>query len=256
MATGANHSESSLNDVTLDEIEIGAALLNAQQKKAAAMRTAEYWERVSREPDPVVMAVGELREYVLKVFRERSGREFHIDEYNKEIFELLLWYFCGDPRFKEYGFSPKKGIALYGTVGCGKTALMKMFRSNPVQSYSVRGCREVSDQVEQEGSEAAKFYMDSIETSRNIFRQFKLGICFDDVGLEPVETVYYGNRKKIMEEIIWTRYHKDLPFNFTHITTNLNAEEIRARYGERIASRMNEMFNLIPFPEDSLDRRK
>lgn len=223
------------------------------------MREAEYWEEVNKTPTPVEMSPQTLKEYVLRAFAEAFHKQFVIDESNSEIFNILLWYFSSSQHLFEgniEGLSRKKGIALYGAVGCGKTAMMKMFRSNPFQSYSVRGCSEISNLVEQQGSQEAEYFMDKIGTSRNIFRHFNLGICFDDLGLEPNETVYYGNRKRIMEEIIWTRYHKDLPFNMTHITTNLNAEDIHSRYGERIASRMNEMFNFISFPDNSPDRRK
>lgn len=42
----------------------------------------------------------------------------------------------------------------------------------------------------------------------------------------------------------------------THITTNLNAEELQDKYGERIRSRMREMFNLVSFSATSTDKRK
>ncbi|MDT8347935.1 MAG: ATPase, partial [Flavobacteriaceae bacterium] len=42
----------------------------------------------------------------------------------------------------------------------------------------------------------------------------------------------------------------------THITTNLNAEELEARYGSRVRSRLREMFNLISFDKASVDKRK
>ena len=37
--------------------------------------------------------------------------------------------------------------------------------------------------------------------------------------------------------------------------TNLNAEELEARYGGRVRSRLREMFNLIGFDESSKDKR-
>lgn len=59
-----------------------------------------------------------------------------------------------------------------------------------------------------------------------------------------------------MGEILISRYEvfkqKDI---LTHITTNLNAEELQEKYGERIRSRMRAMFNLISFPSNSYDKR-
>lgn len=39
------------------------------------------------------------------------------------------------------------------------------------------------------------------------------------------------------------------------MTTNLNAEELERLYGDRVRSRLREMFNLISFPPEAKDRR-
>jgi DNA replication protein DnaC len=41
----------------------------------------------------------------------------------------------------------------------------------------------------------------------------------------------------------------------THITTNLSASELESIYGNRIRSRMREMFNLVAFDRESKDKR-
>jgi hypothetical protein len=41
----------------------------------------------------------------------------------------------------------------------------------------------------------------------------------------------------------------------THRTTNLNADEIEERYGNRVRSRMRELFNLIALDKESIDKR-
>jgi len=41
----------------------------------------------------------------------------------------------------------------------------------------------------------------------------------------------------------------------THITTNLNGDEIEEMYGTRVRSRMREQFNLIAFDEAAKDKR-
>jgi len=40
----------------------------------------------------------------------------------------------------------------------------------------------------------------------------------------------------------------------THATTNLDSTEMEARYGNRLRSRMRQMFNLVAFPHTSLDK--
>ena len=42
----------------------------------------------------------------------------------------------------------------------------------------------------------------------------------------------------------------------THITTNLNAEELEKRYGIRVRSRLREMMNVVAFDNNSIDKRQ
>ena len=55
-----------------------------------------------------------------------------------------------------------------------------------------------------------------------------------------------------MAEILLSRYDlfvsKGIP---THVTTNLSASELESKYGNRLRSRMREMFNLVAFDKKS-----
>ena len=60
-----------------------------------------------------------------------------------------------------------------------------------------------------------------------------------------------------MGEILLSRYDLFLSNRIkTHATTNLNAKELEERYGNRVRSRMRELFNLVGFSSDSVDKRK
>ena len=68
---------------------------------------------------------------------------------------------------------------------------------------------------------------------------------------------YFDNETNVMAEILLSRY--DLLINRkiqTHITTNLSTTELEAAYGNRVRSRMRQMFNLIAFDAETLDKRK
>ena len=80
--------------------------------------------------------------------------------------------------------------------------------------------------------------------------------CFDDLGVEQ-NAKSYGNGCNVMAEILLDRYDQFLRHGMiTHLTTNLNAEEIERLYGDRVRSRLREMFNLIYFPPEAADRRR
>ena len=79
--------------------------------------------------------------------------------------------------------------------------------------------------------------------------------CFDDLGVEPIAR-HFGKDCNVMGEILLSRHdlfisHKVL----THATTNLNAKELENYYGNRVRSRMRQLFNLIAFEKESMDKR-
>lgn len=59
-----------------------------------------------------------------------------------------------------------------------------------------------------------------------------------------------------MAEILTSRYEHFIENNaITHITTNLSASEIEKAYGNRVRSRLRQMFNLIAFDSNTKDKR-
>jgi DNA replication protein DnaC len=54
-----------------------------------------------------------------------------------------------------------------------------------------------------------------------------------------------------MSELLKERY-VNVPHNRTMVTTNLTPEQMKEKYGERVYSRMREMFNVIPIAGSDL----
>jgi DNA replication protein DnaC len=80
-------------------------------------------------------------------------------------------------------------------------------------------------------------------------------LLFDDLGLEQTPK-YYGNECNVIAEILLNRYDLFVSKRMmTHITTNLSASELESIYGNRIRSRMREMFNLVAFDRNAKDKR-
>ncbi len=79
--------------------------------------------------------------------------------------------------------------------------------------------------------------------------------CFDDLGTEN-SLKYYGNECNVMAEVLLSRYELFIQKKMlTHLTTNLSATEIENLYGNRVRSRMREMFNLVSFGSQVKDKR-
>lgn len=189
---------------------------------------------------------------------EKRGTElfpnFKLREEDQLIIQKLLCYFLQDDnRATELGINLNKGILLTGPVGCGKSSLMSLMRFLQPQNkrFIVKSCREVSFEFIQNGYEVIHRY-----SHRSFYNHEPQTYCFDDLGTEN-NLKFYGNECNIMAEVLLSRYDLFVSRNLvTHLTTNLSASEIEQSYGNRVRSRMRELFNLIPFEKTTQDKRK
>ena len=175
------------------------------------------------------------------------GKKFKIYKEDREILYKLCNYQIRDwQACKKLNIDIHKGILLSGPLGCGKTSLMKLIRhiTPHYPSYEMIPTRNITFAFNHIGYEIIEQYGD------NRF------YCFDDLGIEPTGR-YFGKDCNVLGEVILSRHELFLKYKFkTHCTTNFNAEEIEERYGNRVRSRMRELFNLIGFDKGSLDKRE
>ena len=196
------------------------------------------------------------------------GKNFKIHTEDEAILYKLCLYFIRD--FKtciKLGIDPNKGILLSGPVGCGKTSLMKLLpHIIPHQkAYKVIPARNITFEFNNKGFSVIEHY-----GNNNYY-------CFDDLGVETTGR-HFGKDCNVMGEILLSRYDLFLKTNnfqnvissavekshnckifknknLTHATTNLNAQELEERYGNRVRSRMRQLFNLVAFDKESVDKR-
>ena len=175
------------------------------------------------------------------------GKNFKIYEEDEVILFKLCIYFIKDYDYcAKFNIDPDKGILLSGPVGCGKTSLMKLLRHIvPHQkNYEVIPARNITFSFNNLGYKTIEDY-----GNNNYY-------CFDDLGVEATGR-HFGKDSNVMGEIILSRYDLFLKNKIkTHATTNLNAQEIENLYGNRVRSRMRQLFNLIAFDMESADKRK
>lgn len=146
--------------------------------------------------------------------------------------------------------NPKFGIMLCGTCGNGKTTLLYAFQSalNMLSNWQL--WEEPKGIMVIDAKEIA-MYAKNVQRFKELRSRDMLGI--EDMGREPTEVLDYGNVLSPVIDLLEYRYNQQL---FTIITTNLTAEEIRAKYKPRIADRFNEMLEVIIFGNQSFRGKK
>jgi hypothetical protein len=184
---------------------------------------------------------------------------FTIDATNQPVLEAVLAYFMQDEVLcQKAGLNPQKGLLVLGPVGCGKTTTMQLFAGS---RFRLIATRDVARSFLREGYPVLEKYgsQSFVKKSTGYGAQLKydqpITYCFDDLGVEQ-NAKLYGNNCNVMAEVLLDRYDQFMRRRMiTHMTTNLNAEEIEQLYGDRVRSRLREMFNLICFPPEAKDRR-
>jgi DNA replication protein DnaC len=244
------------SEEVLTQEEEAAALRLARESKHYARKLAEYQEKINAKDLWQYPNARELYEK-LRDTMSLTGGKYQITDWNRKVVHDLCLYFARDAKFcdRGEGFSLDKGILLMGTPGSGKSHLMSFFTKNPNSSYAHITCKSIGEKYaekwERDGMTTLEWYSKTLKAEfGHVYDQTELGYCFGDLGTEELKNSY-GNKSNVMEHIIFERYENKLPFNQTHITTNLNPSEIEKFYGIRVRDRLREMTNAFTLKGDS-----
>lgn len=230
---------------------------NQRNREHANQSVREYFERINKEtPETEIRKIEtniarSVREFkstkpdksityedgrvlfwrIVQHWQRENEQAFHWNDNNKKTIRDLLRYFLRD-ELSEYDVN--KGVFLFGDFGRGKTLLMRLFSifttTLNVRPFVMCNCKDIVVEVSKVGN---------LEPLENYFRGVK---CFDDLGFEDAGFKVFGNNVSVMEYILNHRCESGW---MTHVTTNLTPDMIEQYYGERIASRIYQMFNFV-----------
>lgn len=185
-------------------------------------------------------------------------REFRAEEYwEKHLWEVAKWL---------TGNSSTFGLFLCGGVGNGKTTILKALQnlynclsphvsgSNNSYGPPYRGFRFV---MAKDLVQLAKAYNNPTRDNRNDaieynrIRNIEI-LAIDDLGLEPRESIHYGDYITPLTDIVSYRYEEQFCIL---ASSNLGPRDIRDYYDDRIADRLYEMMEVVNFGCDPSFRR-
>ena len=141
----------------------------------------------------------------------------------------------------------KFGIVLTGGCGNGKTTIIKALQNliNTLRIPNPYNGKEYAMRIIDAKSMVTTCKSNYEDWKRLMYQDL---LAIDDLGTEPREVMDYGNINNPTVDILTRRYENQL---FTIISTNLTPPDFSQIYGERIADRMREMMEIIPFTNTS-----
>lgn len=218
----------------------------ACRHKRTSLNTAIHKARISAAPPVLPWPTAEEIWHNVIGLGLDDNPHFVVDKWVHEVLLTCCLYFAQDAEGFEAlnpSYSLQKGLLLYGPVGCGKTKLLELLtRVDPRLSFRVYACPDVSRAYRKDGDEALEVYA------------AKRTLCFDDLGFEDANAKHYGNTSNPLADILTKRYQLH-PRPITHATTNDDAPAMLEKYGDRVYSRMSELFNIVQFDPEAPDRR-
>lgn len=167
----------------------------------------------------------------------RRSREYVVTERINEV----IWEIAEILTVPSYRFC----TILSGECGCGKTTMLRAIRATIYYLFNRYGEKVTCgvDLARGVPIVAAKdIVTEMVKDEKNYVANDILMI--DDMGNEPTEVVSYGMIYTPIIDLLEKRY--DLQ-KTTFISTNLSEIDIRPKYKNRVADRLNEMANFIDF---------
>lgn len=169
---------------------------------------------------------------------------------NPSLTDALVKYAI---RHSQSKLDPYKGLLLVGSTGIGKTVYLKALSlllgySNRFK-FNIRTGWEMERVYQLDPSSTERYTLDR-DLSAKMF-----GV--DDIGEEHASIKVYGTEMNVGVEVLTLRHLEYVnKGHLTFATTNLNMEMMAKKYGQRIESRLHEMFNIVPINGNDLRKKK
>lgn len=206
----------------IDKIILDAAAAVCERRNSIIQPRPRFPQPLKSREEVFPVLIG-----VYKHLVELRGGSLILDEETTHHLEAVMkWLYE----------RPEKGLLLSGSVGSGKTTMLKAI------SKVIGGCAYYT----------AQDIYDMFVAHREAGAASSSPVLFiDDLGAEPAKWCDYGEIRYPLTEVLYKRYDHNAT---TVISSNLDFNDISSRYGERVADRIREMFVCITYKGSSYRR--
>ena len=153
---------------------------------------------------------------------------FEIDESNSDVIDQFYYYISGD--MKLFKGSIDKGILLQGSIGTGKTILLRGFAG------------VIGKVLDRNFEYYSAFDINKLIVKDGIDKYSRKPLLIDDIGKEQEIIKDYGTDVRPILELFASRYDNGA---LTFATTNYSNETFGKKYGQQTVDRFIETFNFI-----------
>ena len=188
--------------------------------------------------EPSQNALKSAEDCVWRLFSQKMG--YDSTEIAKAVIPLISRNLATLKKPRDFA-QMRKGVAIIGRVGTGKSILLKLAAHCFDEEYF--NVPELAAEFSISGAESIW----SKISPKCAIKDFIL----DDLGAEQ-ESKHFGNEVPIID-IIYDRYAKWQNFGSrTWIASNLTSAQMEKRYGTRVVDRLREMCEIIPATGESM----
>lgn len=171
---------------------------------------------------------------------------FVIDPDKRDAVNSVFAWIWKQDQWNKLGVDYKKGFFLYGPVGTGKSTFLRGVQKymNTIKArdfdkdfrigFYWKSASELANSYAGDGQEKLLQWCD------------ECNLLIDELGREPRPAKHYGTELNVIQFLLQLRYDRRRD-NITHITSNINPQDVMPMYGDYISDRFREMFNIIPW---------
>jgi hypothetical protein len=182
------------------------------------------------------------RAYELRAIKGEPEFWWQFTDEQREVVANLIRYFVNDPACP---WSLTKGVFLYGSLGVGKTEIMRILSRWAENEGIPKLFHFVSLSQVYDRAQTDKEY-DPIQENVQFDR------CFDEIGFKTGTVNRFGNDIDITETILAQRYDRNRRYGqITHIISNLDTNDLIKAISPRIFDRLHELCTGVRYPGKS-----